>query len=100
MIRSPIRARRRARTALVALAAIVFAASIAAGQSSTPAFDSSRAFEHVRQLVAIGPRPPGSPGSQQARHYIKALLQGDPQAREVIVASFREALDALTKGRT
>jgi pyruvate dehydrogenase (quinone) len=47
----------------------------------------------------VPPLPPHVSG-KQARHYIKALLQGDPQAREVIVASFREALDALTKGRT
>ena len=35
-----------------------------------PAFDSGRAFEHVRQFVAIGPRPAGSPGIEQARRYI------------------------------
>jgi glutaminyl-peptide cyclotransferase len=33
-------------------------------------FDSGRAFEHVRQLVAIGPRPAGSPGIEAARRYI------------------------------
>lgn len=38
-------------------------------------FDAGRAFEHVRQLVAIGPRPPGSPGSRQAREYILAQLE-------------------------
>jgi glutaminyl-peptide cyclotransferase len=43
-----------------------------------PAFDSGRAFEHIRQLVAIGPRPAGSPGSLQARRYIadQARLMG------------------------
>ncbi len=74
MTRSPMRARRRARAASVALAAIVFAAAITADPPSTPAFDASRAFEHVRQLVAIGPRPPGSPGSRQTRHYIATEL--------------------------
>jgi glutaminyl-peptide cyclotransferase len=39
-------------------------------------FDSSRAFEHIRQLVAIGPRPPGSAGIQQARTYIMGQLTG------------------------
>jgi peptidase M28-like protein len=37
---------------------------------ATVTFDSARAFEHVRQLVAIGPRPAGSPGIETARRYI------------------------------
>jgi pyruvate dehydrogenase (quinone) len=42
--------------------------------------------------------PPHLSG-KQARHYVEALLRGDPQAREVVVASFREVWDSLTKGR-
>ena len=38
------------------------------------AFDSGRAFEHVRQLVAIGPRPAGSAGAAQTRRYITTQL--------------------------
>jgi Zn-dependent M28 family amino/carboxypeptidase len=38
-------------------------------------FDSSRAWEHLRQLVAIGPRPSGSPGIEQARTYIKNQMK-------------------------
>jgi glutaminyl-peptide cyclotransferase len=34
-------------------------------------FDSGRAWEHLRQLVAIGPRPSGSPAIEQSRKYIK-----------------------------
>src|SRR5258706_12458130 len=37
-------------------------------------FDSSRAWEHLRQLVAIGPRPSGSPAIEQTRKYIKEQL--------------------------
>jgi glutaminyl-peptide cyclotransferase len=37
-------------------------------------FDSGRAFEHVRQLVAIGPRPAGSAGIEAARRYIRAQI--------------------------
>ena len=37
-------------------------------------FDSSRAWEHLRQLVSIGPRPSGSPAIEQARTYIKGQL--------------------------
>jgi Zn-dependent M28 family amino/carboxypeptidase len=44
----------------------------ASGQ--TPAFDSSRAFEHLKKLVEIGPRPAGSPGIQKTRAYIKQQL--------------------------
>src|ERR1700693_4091326 len=37
-------------------------------------FDSNRAWEHLRQLVAIGPRPSGSPAIEQTRQYIKDQL--------------------------
>jgi Iap family predicted aminopeptidase len=42
--------------------------------SSPPAFDSSRAWEDLRQLVAIGPRPAGSAAIAQSRKYIKDQL--------------------------
>jgi glutaminyl-peptide cyclotransferase len=42
--------------------------------SSTPTFDSGRAWEHLRQMVAIGPRPSGSPAIEQTRTYIKDQL--------------------------
>src|SRR5712671_6362135 len=38
------------------------------------AFDSNRAWEHLRQLVAIGPRPSGSAAIEQTRTYIKGQL--------------------------
>lgn len=62
---------------------VILAAATALGQTSPPKsraasaaapFDSSRAWEHLRQLVAIGPRPAGSAGIEQARKYIKAQL--------------------------
>jgi hypothetical protein len=45
-------------------------------QAVTPPakFDSGRAWEHLRQLVAIGPRPSGSPAIEQTRKYIKEQL--------------------------
>jgi glutaminyl-peptide cyclotransferase len=43
--------------------------------SSATSFDSARAFEHIRALVAIGPRPPGSAGIKQARAYITTQLK-------------------------
>ena len=47
----------------------------AAQSSQAPTFDSNRAFEHLRQIVAIGPRPAGSPGAQKTRDYITAQMQ-------------------------
>ena len=42
-----------------------------------PKFDSGRAWEHLRQLVAIGPRPSGSPAIEQTRKYIKQKLAAE-----------------------
>jgi hypothetical protein len=42
---------------------------------STGGFDGNKAFDHVAQLVAIGPRPPASDGIHRAQAYIKAQLQ-------------------------
>jgi glutaminyl-peptide cyclotransferase len=62
------------RVLLVTLLGVACGQPTSAGSSSA-AFDSSRAFEHIRQLVAIGPRPAGSPGIQQARAYIVSQLK-------------------------
>ncbi len=37
-------------------------------------FDGRRAYQHVKNLVAMGPRAPGSAGIKAARRYIKAAL--------------------------
>jgi hypothetical protein len=52
---------------------IIFSAISIAAQTPTK-FDSSRAWEHLRQMVAIGPRPAGSPAIEQTRKYIKDRL--------------------------
>lgn len=56
------------------VAAVAMAACLQAAQPATPAFDGGRAYEHLRQIVAIGPRPAGSPGAQQTRAYITQQL--------------------------
>jgi Zn-dependent M28 family amino/carboxypeptidase len=38
------------------------------------AFDGGKAYEHLRQVVAIGPRPAGSPGAAATRAYITKQL--------------------------
>ncbi len=44
-------------------------------QTAAPAtFDSNRAWEHLRRLVAFGPRPAGSPAIENTRKYIKEQL--------------------------
>jgi glutaminyl-peptide cyclotransferase len=43
-------------------------------QGGAAKFDSGRAWEHLRQMVAIGPRPAGSPAIEQTRKYIKEQL--------------------------
>jgi glutaminyl-peptide cyclotransferase len=41
-----------------------------------PVFDGARAFEDLRQMVALGPRPAGSPALEKNREYIKKALAG------------------------
>ncbi len=50
---------------------VALVACTSALQTATPQFDGGRAYEDLRQLVAIGPRPSGSPAIQQTRDYIK-----------------------------
>jgi hypothetical protein len=60
--------------------ALLFAAmatmTIFPGSAAQPAvrFDSSRAWEDLRQIVAFGPRPPGSAALDQTRQYIRKQL--------------------------
>ncbi len=39
-------------------------------------FSGPRAFDHVAKVVALGPRPSGSPELEQERRYIEAQLHG------------------------
>jgi glutaminyl-peptide cyclotransferase len=53
------------------------AANGSAGLSSSAidGFDGQRAYEHVHQLVEIGPRPPGSDGIHRAQAYVIGQLK-------------------------
>jgi len=57
-----------------AISALIVVNSIAVWGQTPPKFDSNRAWEHLRQLVAIGPRPAGSAAIEQSRKYIKEQL--------------------------
>jgi glutaminyl-peptide cyclotransferase len=59
---------------LVAPFALATMACLTASQPTVPAFNAARAFDDLRQIVAIGPRPAGSPGAQQTRDYVKRQL--------------------------
>jgi glutaminyl-peptide cyclotransferase len=45
-----------------------------ATQASDPKFDGARAFEDLKRLVEIGPRPAGSPAIEKTREYIRKEL--------------------------
>ena len=62
-------------TSAKTLVVVLLTATTLAAQAPA-AFDSSKAWEHLRQQVAIGPRPSGSPGNVKNRDYIKATLAG------------------------
>ena len=62
------------RPATLAFILVALGAATVLCQTATPKFDSSRAWEHLRQMVAIGPRPAGSAAIEQTRTYIKAQL--------------------------
>ena len=61
------------RRAALPLAALLLAGFLSLGAQETrlaPVFDGAAALRHVERLVAIGPRPAGSPGAARARAYI------------------------------
>ncbi len=46
-------------------------------RAQAAAFDASKAWDHLRELVSIGPRPSGSAAIRQARAYITRQLSRD-----------------------
>jgi hypothetical protein len=68
-------------TGPAATAAVVLA--LVLQPSGAPKFESNRAWEHLRQIVALGPRPAGSAALEQTRTYIKSqLASAGVQVRE------------------
>jgi glutaminyl-peptide cyclotransferase len=61
---------------VAALLVIALSASVCGQtQASTSKFDGGRAYEDLRQLVAFGPRPAGSPALQKTRAFIESELR-------------------------
>ncbi len=54
--------------------ALVLALVLLQPSAAAPRFDSNRAWDHLRAVVAFGPRPAGSPAIDQTRQYIKTQL--------------------------
>src|SRR3954453_16736257 len=63
------------RKALAVVAPILVCVACLQAQSASPKFNGARAFEDLRQLVAIGTRVAGTPGAQAGRDYIRKQLQ-------------------------
>lgn len=61
--------------ARLVLVAATFVVACVAAQSKAPSFDGGRAYEHVRRLVAFGPRPAGSAALAETRTYLASELQ-------------------------
>ncbi|HYT77252.1 MAG TPA: M28 family peptidase [Vicinamibacterales bacterium] len=59
---------------LVVLVSFVIPAAARCSAQPAPKFDGGRAYEDLRQMVAIGPRPAGSPAIEKTRDYIKKQL--------------------------
>lgn len=62
------------RLTLIAIAGLL--TSVIGSAQAPIAFDSNRAWEHLRQQVALGPRPSGSIQNQKTRQYITTTLAG------------------------
>jgi Zn-dependent M28 family amino/carboxypeptidase len=56
-------------------AAACLALAIAVEAPAHDGFDGARALRHVERLVALGPRPSGSPAAERTRQYIAAELK-------------------------
>jgi Zn-dependent M28 family amino/carboxypeptidase len=69
------RSRSASLTPLLVAAVLVLLSLGNRGSAQSPAaFDSSKAWEHLRQQVSIGPRPSGTPANVKNRDYIKAQM--------------------------
>jgi glutaminyl-peptide cyclotransferase len=73
---------------------VLLVVALALQSAAAVRFDSNRAWEHLRQMVAIGPRPAGSPAIEQTRKYIK-----DQLAKEGIAVAEQAWDDQTPTGR-
>jgi glutaminyl-peptide cyclotransferase len=79
----------RVMSSSVVVAALLGAAAFAAAQAPA-GFNGNGAYEHLRQVVAFGPRPAGSPALASTREYIKRQLA------DIGIQAVEQAFDAET----
>ena len=60
-----------------AVPAATDASTTSADRGPPPAFNSARAMQYVKEIVAFGPRPIGSANHKKVEDYIHAHLKGD-----------------------
>jgi glutaminyl-peptide cyclotransferase len=51
--------------------------TLPADTGRAPSFDSARAFQYIKEIVAFGPRPIGSENHKRVENYILSHLKGD-----------------------
>jgi glutaminyl-peptide cyclotransferase len=64
--------------------------ALPADSGPPPAFDSSRAMQYVKEIVAFGPRPIGSANHKKVEDYLLAHLKGDEVENDVFTADTPE----------
>ncbi len=64
--------------------------SLPPDSGSLPAFDSARAMQYVKEIVAYGPRPIGSANHKKVEDYILSHLKGDSVESDVFTADTAE----------
>ena len=65
-------------------------ASPKSSDTSAPAFNSARAMQYVKEIVALGPRPIGSANHKKVEDYIHAHLKGDNVEDDVFTITATE----------
>ncbi len=56
-----------------------------------PDINGNHVMQYVKEIVAIGPRPPGSPGHVKLEEYIHSILKGDTVENDTFTAKTRRA---------
>ncbi|MGC2369202.1 MAG: M28 family peptidase [Candidatus Sulfotelmatobacter sp.] len=64
--------------------------SLPADSGPPPAFDSTRAMQYVKEIVALGPRPVGSANHKKVEAFIISQLKGDAVEDDVFTADTPE----------
>jgi Zn-dependent M28 family amino/carboxypeptidase len=82
----------KTRAPLALALSVVLAIALAAATQA--AFDSNRAYQHLRQIVSFGPRPAGSAALESTRRYFRQQLDA------IGVRAIDQAFDASTPNGT